>query len=329
MRRTSLVLVLTALVAPVAADAQTASPRYVSGAEPGNPPEVLVTNPELRFLAYPRRSELGVRVATGDVNGDGVPELVTGRGSGGRPEVRVFDSNSGRRLGRIMAYRQSFRGGVYVATGDVNGDGTAEIITGAGPGGGPHIRVIDGETGSRLARFLAYPSTQSRGVFVAAGDIDGDGRAEIVTGPGPGARGGVRVFDGDGKRVDSFSAFGRSFMGGVFVGIAGDYNADGSVDAADYIVARASGPSPKVRVIDGASNTVLLSFNARGFGRGGLRVAGGDVNGDGREDILVSGAEGTTEPPRAFDRMTGARIPFAPAACCTDAADFVTWRIVR
>jgi hypothetical protein len=65
----------------------------------------------------------------------------------------------------------------------VDGDGKADIITGAGPGGGPHVRVYRGDTGQPLREFMAYDPTSRAGVAVAAGDFDGDGKADIVTAP--------------------------------------------------------------------------------------------------------------------------------------------------
>jgi predicted outer membrane repeat protein len=130
------------------------------------------------FLAYDFRYFGGVFVATGDVNGDGLPDIVTGTNGNGGPETKAFSganvlSNpTPTILDDFFAYAPAFNGGDRVAVMDVNGDGTADIITGAGPGGGPHVRIFDGGTGQQLTNafdsFMALDPLFSGGVFVGA-----------------------------------------------------------------------------------------------------------------------------------------------------------------
>lgn len=70
--------------------------------------------------------------------------FVTGAGPGMAPQVRVFDADTRVELCAFLAYDPAFRGGVRVAAVDVNGDGVPDVITGAGDGGGPHVRIWDG-----------------------------------------------------------------------------------------------------------------------------------------------------------------------------------------
>ena len=99
-------------------------------------------------------------------------------------------------------------------------DGKADIITGAAGGaGGPHVKVFDGLTGDVKRSFLAYDAGFTGGVNVGAADVNGDGKADVITGTGGGAAGGhVKVFNGvSGAEIRSFLAYDAGFTGGVSV----------------------------------------------------------------------------------------------------------------
>jgi hypothetical protein len=143
------------------------------------------------------RYSYGLEIAAGDVNGDGLADLVLAPGPGLESVVFVLDVASGDTLLQLTPY-PGFGSGVHVAVGDVNGDGFADIVTAPDALGGPHVRVFDGRTGDGLASFFAYAPSFSGGVPVTVGDFSGDGRAEILTTgppPIPGPVWGVTLFD--------------------------------------------------------------------------------------------------------------------------------------
>src|SRR5205823_1096520 len=131
-----------------------------------------------------------------DVNGDGLRDIITGAGAGGAPIVRVLSGQNGQELLSFMGFDSGFTGGVTVAAGDVDGDGKADIIVGAGAGGAPAVRVFNGASGSLLHTFTAFDGKFSGGVTVAAADVSGDNRADVIVGAGTGGGPIVQVLDG-------------------------------------------------------------------------------------------------------------------------------------
>jgi hypothetical protein len=275
------------------------------GADQGGGPEVRIVhglgeNIVQDFYAYDPRFLGGVRVAIGDVMAPGVPDVVTAPGPGGGPDIRVFDLSTGRLVREFMAYSPFFSGGVFVAVADVNGDGYADIITGADYGGGPHVKVFSGKDQSLLYSFMAYDPRFLGGVRVAAGDVDGDGRADIITAPGPTGSADIRVYSGaDGHLIREFLAYDYRFTGGVYVS-TGDFNNDGKMD---IVTAAGAGGGPHVEVYSGADGSLLKSFMAFGSNySAGVRVAViGDVNGDGSPEIVATAGPSWAPEVRLFD----------------------------
>ena len=242
-----------------------------------------------------------VRVAHADFNNDGILDIVVAAGPGGGPNVRVINGATGAELGSFFAFDPTFIGGVFVAAADVNNDGLAEIVVGAGPGGGPHVKVFNGQTFAEIKSFFAYDPSFSGGVSVATYDLNGDGFNEIVTGAGPGGAPHVKVFDGQSLQViKEFMAYALTFSGGVYVA-AGDFNND---LVPDIITGAGAGGGP--HVIDWNYNTLEVLDSTMAFDKftkadgtvidqmfsGGVRVAiaYGDI--DGKQDLIVGAGPG-------------------------------------
>lgn len=289
---------------------------YMDLAEPGN---LLAAGPDagkqplvkifyadtglerLRFLAYEASFSGGVRVGMGDVNGDGFPDLITAPGAGRAAEVKIFSGTNGSLI-RTHSPFAGFSGGAYVAAGDLNFDGYADVLIGSGAGLNGSLIVYSGANGAELGSGAPYEATFTGGIRVALGDVTGDGYADVITAPGAGRLAEVRVFNGQtGVYVRSHFPY-FDFTGGAFVA-AGDTTLDGFTE---ILTGPDSGYAPLIVLYDGNSGSTLgagLAYDPAFSGS--VRVAIGDANGDGVPDLVTGPGAGLGPEVKAFSGVTG------------------------
>lgn len=252
------------------------------------------------WLAYAEDFKGGASLAIGDVNGDGVNEIIVGAGPGGGPNIRVLRQD-GTQISSFFVYPESFRGGVKVASCDLDNDGTYEIVTGAGPGGGPHVRTLNylGEP-VFTPGFYAYHPDYRGGVNVACGNVDGDSKGEIVTGVGVGAQPHVRVFSRFGvtKNLDIYP-FAERDQGGVDVAVG---NVDGGEESEIITSIYRFGRSRVKTYKANEARTIVGMFEGWPEQvQSGFHIASGDIDNDGFDELLVAVAAGGGPQVRAFE----------------------------
>ena len=245
----------------------------------------------------------GVRVATADLNGDGILDLVTATGPGVANQVKVYDGRSGDQVAFLQPFEASFTGGLNLAVGDLTGDGRPDLVVTPDVSGGPVVAVYDGAALSRgqatqIGRFYGLDDPSFRGgVRPAVGDLNGDGTPDLAVAAGEGGGPRVALYDGRSirngvptKLTGDFFAYDQTLRNGVFLTIA-DLTGDGF---GELIAGGGPGGAPRVTAFDGRGlvggvvTPVVNFFAGDSAYRGGVRLAALDLNADSRPELLAS-----------------------------------------
>lgn len=247
---------------------------YIGGTGPGVPNRITILDgvTHQEFASWqPFESSFtgGVYVAVGDFDKNGFAEIVVTPDEGGGPIVAIFNGGGGQ-IARFYGIADpDFRGGARVALGDINADGSPDLVVSAGFLGGARIAIYNGKdvaNGAGIPRtlvpdFFAFEDSLRNGAFVAVGDVNKDGYADIAFGGGPDGAPRVRIVSG--KALLAAGPFGS---------------------------------------LDDVASTVQIAnfFVGDKKLRGGVRVAMRDVDADGRADLITGSGEGELSRVRIY-----------------------------
>lgn len=266
----------------------------------GNQTLIRNTNGTLQNMNIGNQSGAIVRLAVLDSTNIPYAVVAPTPGSGNSPVLKIMNLSTGEMQREIPIFDSGFKGGVFMDVSDIDGDGVDEFLVGAGPSGGPHVKLLRAD-GSEMLSFFAFASEFRGGASVAFVDTNNDGIKEIVVAAGPGGGPHVKIFSVDGTLLSSFFAFDVSFSGGVFLA-AGDLGGDGQWE---IVLGPGPGGRPHVRVLDAQTLDNKFEFLAYDSAfLGGVRLSIKDYEMDGSLDLLTGAGPGGGAHVKIFNGRT-------------------------
>lgn len=263
------------------------------------------------FFPHGERFTSGVQLQAGDIDGDGTDEIITAPLKKGKARVRIYslDNGSFERMDTVRKFKKKFKGGVSIATGDIDGDGTDELIMGA-RSKKKKIHVYSWNASQSdmklLTSFTPFGSTNATaGMEIATGDITGNGIDEIVIASltGGGAMRSFTFSNGSVRKIDGITTQPSSYIGGSQLLIT---NVNSSVKEEVLVLPRnhTEAKRKKMNVYLHKSGVFKRGKRFRVFKQfpaEGVSIASIDTNGDGVREIVAAKRNGSRKI-RVFEK---------------------------
>jgi hypothetical protein len=223
-----------------------------------------------------------VALATGDFNGDTIPDLVTANNGGNNLTTLTGNGTGGFTVGPPIS-SQSGPSGVAVA--DFDGDGDQDLVDSASPDNQLVVLLNNGSGGFPTPGNI-FSAGGNNPSSVATGDVNGDGKPDIVA---PVLPGNVSVFLGSGTGTFSAASGSPVSIGAYGVSILlADLNGDGKPDIAT------SNSDNTVTILLGSGTGTFTQASGSPFvgGNTPVKIATGDFNADGKPDLATANRNG-------------------------------------
>ena len=211
--------------------------------------------------------------------------------------VRFFRPDGSRVRNGFFIFEEKEKGGTQIARYDMNGNGKPELIVAT------HNRLtIYRDDGQLYMRAWPYTGNYRGGLRIAVGDITGTGHSEVIVAPEPGYPAPIKIYTRHGIRLGhDWYPFGSGYAKGYHIATADIFGSGRE----DIVIGPRAGSEPRVRLYrfaGGATYNLLHSWLAfEAPFRGGVSVAGGDLDGDLIDEIIVGAGPGKPPIVRVFD----------------------------
>jgi hypothetical protein len=241
-------------------------------------------------LDYQTSGAAGTTIRAGDFNGDGHADLaMMAAGYVSQPTMFHVLLNSGN--GEFlppMDLATTIRGSYYgMAVGDFNSDGRSDVVVTNGTS--QTVSVLLSNSNGTLQAPVSYVVNVPLGAgAVAAGDFNGDGKADLLTAnasQGVYRNTSVLIGNGNGTFQAAISQTSDPSLTESTSIAIGDFNGDGKADAAVV-----TGNNSAVDILQGAGNGTFqdIGYYYQNLGHSSSRVIATDINGDGKLDLVMN-----------------------------------------